>query len=193
MRIRIQKKTLWKKGAIALLIIGLVTGLAYALMQTQADVSGNTISTGTTNLQISTDGTHYSNSIPGFSFTNMLPGGYPAPAGGYPIYLKNTGSTDLDLSLSIPGTPSNPSDTNLNKLSFVLTEAGSQTGPSNFLIGGLIGGPASLEGELAPGATREYELQATMRLDADQGITVSGINLTFTGTARDVNDPDQSQ
>jgi hypothetical protein len=193
MRICIQKKAVWKKGVIALLIVGLVTGLAYALIQTQAEVDGSTISTGSTNLQISADGVNYSNSIPGFSFTNMLPGGYAAPANGYPVYLKNTGSTDLDLSLSIPGTPSNPSDTNLNKFSFVLTEVGSQTGPSNFLIGGLIGGPAPLEGELAPGATREYELQATMRPDADQGVTVSGINLAFTGMARDANDPNQSQ
>jgi hypothetical protein len=136
---------------------------------------------------------HYGNSIAGFDFANMLPGGYPAPAGGYPVYLKNTGSTDLDLSLSIPVTPNNPSETNLDKFSFILTDADGQASPSSFLIQSLVSGPAPLAGDLAPGATREYELQAGMRLDADQGITVSGINLAFIGTARDTNDPSQTQ
>lgn len=188
---KLRQRTLWHKSVLATIVLSLVAGLAYALLQTQGSVLGSTITTGNADLLISADGVHYGKSIPGFNFTNALPGGYATPAGGYPIYLKNNGSTALAMDLSINGTPSNPNSADLARINFNLIDAGGQATPQTFALETLIDGQKPLEADLAAGASREYKLQAALLPTADQGAAISGIDLVFTGTARDANDPNQ--
>jgi hypothetical protein len=193
MRRKIRQKSVWRTGAVAAVILGLMASLAYALLQSQASVGSSTITTGSANLLISADGVHYGKSIPGFNFMNGLPGGYASPADGYPIYLENTGNSDLDMDLSITSTPGNPSSADLSKISFDLTPSKGETDPNSFTVQSLIDGQGHMIGDLTPGATREDELQVAMQADAAPGVTIGNIDLAFTGTARDSNAPSQSQ
>jgi hypothetical protein len=174
---------------IAAVIIIAAGGLAFALLQSRSVITGNTISTASANLLVSADGTHYSQTIPGFSFDGIIPGGYAAPAGGYPIYLKNTGTTPLDLSLAVEDAPSNPDSADLNDINFGLTDVSGNTAPRGFILQLLMNGGLPIEGELAPGATRQYKLQALAAHEAALGTTISNIDLAFVGTAHDPNDP----
>ncbi len=189
-------KTDWKASrrtaVMTIIIIVLAAGLAYALLQSRATVTGNTISTANPDLLVSADGINYSHSMPGFSFNGLVPGGYPAPAGGYyPVFLKNSGNTRLDLSLALDDAPSNPNSADLSKLSFDLTDASGQTAKQDFVLQSLTSGGQPIEGYLDPGDTREYKLQAVAAADAEPGKTISSIDLAFVGTAHDPNDPNR--
>lgn len=166
-------------------------GVAYAMLQNSGTITGNTISTADASLLVSTDGVDYGQSAPGFSFDGIVPGGYAAPYGGYRIYLKNAGDTDLDLDLSLDGAPSNPDSADLSKINVGLTDVSGDTPPRGFILDSLIGGSQPIEGELAPGAVRQYRLQALAADDAAPGTTISDIDLVFTGTALDPNAPVQ--
>lgn len=174
---------------VAVIIISLAVGVAFALLQSRSVLTGNTISTASANLLLSTDGVNYSQTVSGFNFENIVPGGYPAPENGYPIYLKNTGNTPLDLRLALENMLSNPGSADLNKINVALTDASGNTAPRGFILQSLFNGGMPIEGELAPGATRQYKLQVLAAEDAEQGMTIGNIDLVFNGIPRDVNAP----
>lgn len=182
-------KSLKRTIIIAVIVISLAAGVAFALLQSRSLLTGNTISTASANLLISTDGINYGQTVAGFNFANIIPGGYPAPADGYLVYLKNTGSTDLDLKFSVDNPPSNPGSADLAKINVALTDVSGSTAPRGFTLKSLVDGEMPIEGDLAPGAARQYKLQALAADDAAPGITVSNISLVFGGVARDPNDP----
>ncbi len=189
-------KTHWKASrrttVIAAIIVVLVAGLAYALLQSRVTVTGNTISTASPDLLVSADGINYSHSMPGFSFSGLIPGGYPAPSGGYyPVFLKNTGNTGLDLSVVLDGTPTNPGSANLSKFSFNFTDVADPDNKQDFVLQSLIGGGQPIGGYLEPGDSREYRFQVSAAADAEPGKTISNIDLAFVGTVHDSNDPNR--
>jgi hypothetical protein len=188
MHTAIHIKSFKKTALITAILVSLAVCVALALFQTRSVLTGNTISTTSADLLISTDGIHYGHTIPGFNFENIAPGGYPVPADGYPVYLKNAGNTVLDLALSMDAAPSNPGSADLSKLNVALTDASGSTIPRGFILQSLIGGTQPIEGELTPGSTRQYKLQALAAEDAAQGKTVGNIDLAFVGIARDPNE-----
>lgn len=189
MNLSLRTASLRRTIIIAVIVVGLAGAAAYALLQARGVLTGNTISTASANLVISTDGRTYLQSMPGFSFDGVVPGGYPAPAEGYPLYVKNIGTTPLDLRLALNNTPSNPDALDLNKFSFTVT--GDDEVPKSFTLVSLANQGQSLDDELPPGATRQYMLRAQVAEDAGQSIMVSNIDLALVGIPRDPNDPNQ--
>ena len=177
--------------AVAIVIVALAAGVAFALLQVWGIIMGNSISTANAGLVVSTDGIHYGPAVTGgLSFSNLIPGGYPAPAGGYTVYLKNSGHTDLDLSFTLSDPPSDTDPDDLNSLNVLLADVSSSASPSSFSLNSLTGGNKQpMEGDLAPGETREYKLQVQATDDAQPEVTINNVNLAFVGTARDPNKP----
>ncbi|MCC4771431.1 hypothetical protein FXV91_15050 [Methanosarcina sp. DH2] len=91
-----------KKILLSVLIIGLVAAVTgagtWAQFSDTEKSTGNTLTAGTMNLKLSKDGTNYSNGVSGFT----LDGLYPNDKGNIgPIYVKNEGSVDGNLSVTI--------------------------------------------------------------------------------------------
>src|ERR1700760_943872 len=124
----------------------LVTGVTYAALQSpQATLSGNTIQTASANLLIGTasaTSTAFSASHSGFTFSNVIPGGPSVPAGGNTFYLKNTGTVNLALKMSVGSTPVNASSIDLNKVTITLTRVDTGTTQSATLQSLIDGYPA---------------------------------------------------
>ncbi len=174
----------------AVIIVALAGGAAYALLQVWGVVMGNTISTASAGLVVSADGVHYGPAVNGgLSFSNLIPGGYPAPADGYTLYLKNNGHTDLDLSFTLNDPPSDTDPDDLGNLNVLLADASGSTPAKSFTLSSLLNGKQSVEGDLQPGATRLYKIQVQASDDAQPDTTISNVNLAFVGTARDPNAP----
>lgn len=192
MKLAIHLKSPKRTIITAVIVISLAGGVAFAILQSRSVITGNTISTASADLLLSTDGVHYSYSVPGFNFDNLIPAGWPAPVDGYSIYLKNAGNTTLDLSLSLDGTPPGVTEADLDQINVGLTDASGTIPPRGAVLGSLLHGSQPIgDSELAPGAVRQYKFQALAADDVRQGMVISNIDLAFIGTARDPNDPSQ--
>jgi hypothetical protein len=186
MNMAINIKSFRRTAAVSLVVAAVVAGAAYAILQSRGELTGNTISTANEHLLISVDGREYMDSLPGFSFDNLIPGGWPEPVSGYPVMLRNFGSTPLDLRLALDGAPSNPNNADLNQFSFALMDNGEGT-PRLFTLGSLSGDGQSLNDQIGPGESRQYTLQVQAADGAPQGISISDVNLSFVGTPPDPN------
>jgi hypothetical protein len=172
----------------ALLVIG---GVTFALLQSQQNsLTGNTIETTTTNLQISTDGTSFSNAHNGFDFNSLIPGGPAQPVAGYSMYLKNSGGSPLVLKLAATSVPTNPDGVDLSKVYIVLTTIGSGTSPQSFNLQSLVTQASTngvtLTGNPLPNSTtQQYKLQVSMDIDAvhSSAASIGNLDLAFTGVA----------
>ena len=177
---------------IATLLTGLSGGAAFAVLQSQQNtLTGNTISTATANLGLSTDGTNYTTSQAGFEFANLVPGGPAVPTTGYPFYLKNNGATPLAIKMYVSSTPSNPGNVDLSKVNVILTTVGSGTSPQSFPLESLIsaatsGGISISSTALNPTYTQQYKLQVSIAADANiqSGASLGNIDFAFRGTAQ---------
>lgn len=191
MQRRLFIKPIARASLIITLMLGLVTGITYAALQSQqSKFTGSTIQTATANLLVSQDGTTFSNSQSGFTFANVIPGGSLAPANGYSITLKNAGGTALALKLAVSSTPTNIDNVDLSKvfvhLSSTTTGAQNMTIPLQTLIDGSATGGYALTNPavLFSGNTYQYILQVSMAKDAFAGpsATIGAIDLSFSGT-----------
>jgi hypothetical protein len=174
--------------SITTALIILITGVTFAALQSQQNVlAGNTISTATANLQLSTDGTTYADSRTGFDFNNIIPGGSAVPAAGYSFYLKNAGGTPLTLKLAVGSTPTNPSGVDLSKVNVILTTVGSGAGSQSFTLQSLLtpGGVSVTGASLASASAQQYKLQVSMAVDAvtSSSANLGNIDFDFSGTA----------
>lgn len=169
-----------------------VTGITFAALQSQsAALAGNSIETASANLQISKDGTTYGSSTTGYDFANVVPGGPAVPAEGNMFYLKNGGTTDLALKLSVNGAQiSADTALALTSVYIVLTAPDGSTQtlvlPSLFTSANPSG--TDLGVTLNAGTTGQFKVQVQMDSDALAGATTSSaaiknIALTFGGTA----------
>ena len=189
MQYRIIIKPIIRASLAITLMLGLVTGVTYAALQSQpSKFTGSTISTATANLQISQDGTTYSNIQTGFSFANVIPGGPVAPANGYFVFLKNAGGTALALKLAVSSTPTNPDNVDLTKVNVLLssTSNGQTTSiPLQTLIDSNATGGFALPNPavLFSGNTLQYVLQVSMAKDAFVGpsANIGAIDFSFSG------------
>lgn len=88
-----------RRGLIGLCCLLIATaGVAYAaFMSNDVQIPHNTIGTASAHLELSGDGEHFSRQLDGYEFTNLVPGA--EPSGERQIFLRNTGSTRLHLSL----------------------------------------------------------------------------------------------
>lgn len=110
-------------GLTLLILVGLMGGLVVAMLKSPpAEVQGNTISTTTASLQVSPDNVTYDQTMAGFAFQDIQPDGPPSPEPGYPVYLKNTGSSPLKVSLGTNVNVENPDGVDFAGVHIIWTE-----------------------------------------------------------------------
>jgi len=191
------KRKLWKLLPLARAIgilsaVGIATTLVtFAAIQSSGNaLAGNTIQTATASLQISTDGTTFSSTnVPGFTFSGLVPGGSPQPGANNDIvYLKNSGTATLKLSLTIPTLPTVTGTVDLSKVSVLLTPPSSLGLPAitqTIPLSGLIAGQVAINNSLVNvNSVVSYHVQISMASDAvsGNGATISGLDLSFSGS-----------
>jgi hypothetical protein len=189
-----QKIQRWKKplGGVAALTL-FAGGVAFALLRSQATLSGNSIETDSANLVISQNDTTYSNSAAGYRFAHIIPGAQPSQTEHF--FLRNAGTAALALKVDAPAAPGNPANVDLSKVRIILAPYDMTThlpgAPQSFSLQSLIdsaadGGSAIDYPALGPNAIEEFDIQAAMDQDAVNGsaaTSLSNLNLTFSGAA----------
>lgn len=179
-------------GIPAVLTVLAAAGVAYALLQTQANLTGNSISTESAYLVISQNDTNYSQTTSGYDFTGIIPGVQASQTEHF--LLKNAGSAALALKMGLISTPSNPAGIDLGKVHVILTPFSTETylpgTPQDFTMQSLLDAGAAgvaidYPDPLAADSKEEFNIQ----MDIDDGAvgaggtTLSNIDLGFTGTA----------
>ncbi len=183
---------LWIRSSIVLLGVGvIITGVTYAALQSSnTTLANNTINVGTADLRISTDGVNFPTSIStGLTFNSVVPGGVAVPTDGLTIYLKNIGSVNLAIKAGIgPVAPTNLSNVDLSKTYLHITRSDG-TYDQSFSLKSLIDGytaGVSVGDTINTAAVVQYKLRVSMDTIAysgsGSGVTISGINLVFTGS-----------
>ncbi len=179
---------IWRRPAWAVIAVVLLAGAAFALLQTQATLTGNSVQTDSAGLLISRDGIHFSDSAPGYAFAHIIPGFRPSQEEH--LAFQNTGSAPLSLGLRMAGMPENTDGIDLTKAAVILTP--SATGvPQRFTLQSLVDTMAGLPidglGQLQPGSTADCDIQIALDADAvnGSGAALSGLDFTFTGVPAD--------
>lgn len=182
-------KALARTVAVVGAVMVLVGGVTFAALQSERSVlKGNTISTATAGLQLSSDGEHFSNLANGFNFSGIMPG-HRSPT--WNVYLKNTGQTRLNVRFGVGRNIDNPDGVNLANVKILVALQGGG-GETEFPLDQLtstshIGGvPLGDEfGPLQPGETRVYTFQVDMDETAFNGpsATLSNLDFNFDATA----------
>lgn len=172
--------------------VAIITSLVTfaAIQSTGNALKGNTIETATAALQISRDGTTFSDSMPGYDFNGIVPGGAAEPdAPGYLAVLKDTGSTNLNLSLSVPTPPVAAGITDLSTVSIIITPVannGIAYASQTIKLSDLVAGKVAITPhvQIASGGTANFRLQVAMDANAVNGSggSITGLDLSFSGT-----------
>lgn len=181
-----------KQAGVVIAGVLLAGGVAFAFLQSQAQLTGNSISTASTGLAISDTDSNYGSADHGFAFGGIIPGVQASQTEHF--LLKNTGSTPLALRLAAANPSANPSHIDLSKVQVVLTPYNLTTympgTPQTFSLQSLIdagssGAALTYPDKLAAGTKEEFNIQVSMDADAVSGSSaaLSGIDLTFTGAA----------
>lgn len=176
--------------AAAMLLLG---GVAFALLQSQANLTGNSISTGSAHLLISQNDTNYGPSTSGYAFAGIIPGSQASQTEHF--LLKNTGSAPLSLKMNLNSAPTNPDGVDLSKVHIILTPYSTVTympgTPQDFTLQSLLdAGPAGIAVDYPdplPSSTKEeFNIQMSMDDDAVNGTSsasLSSVDLGFIGDA----------
>lgn len=183
--------------ARAILVIGsliiLSGGVTFAALQSQAAVvKGNSIQTALASMQVSSDGINYTNSMNGYTFEGLIPGGSYVPANGYPIYLKNVGTTPLSLRISVAPNLSNNNLVDLSKVRVSLSPmaggAGQNVSLQDLINSNSTGGAVLNQGtRVTSGQTSGLFIKIMMEADAITGPSANISNLDFNFDAVAVN------
>ncbi len=177
------------RSIIILSGVGIITTAAtFAALQSQnAVLSSNTISTSTAFLLVSNDNVSFNNTKTGFTFSNVTPGGPAVPAAGYNFYLKNTGTANLSIRLTLDAIPTIPFGIDSSKVLINLSRsdnAFNQVISLKALTDSMSTGPVVLTDSITAGTTATYNIKVNMSADAysgSSGATISGIDLVFSG------------
>lgn len=171
----------------------IVSGVTFAALQSQnAVLQGNSINSATASLKIDNGQGTYADEADGFNFANIEPGGSPMPSPGNSVNLKNDGSTNLALKISMnPENFANPGNAKTDRIFIILTPV--DDGPmqdlslSSLLAAYSNGSPLSLNMTLPAGQTVQYHLQVQIAGDAvtsiQTAVSLTGIDLVFSGTS----------
>jgi len=166
-------------------MVGIIGGVTYAALQSQLGVlQGNSIQTAIASLQVSRDGTTYGSTTDGYAFGNLIPGGQASPSSGYPVYVKNVGTTPLALKFSVGSGIQNPDNLNLAKVHIILTPT-SGGGAQSMVLQDLItassngGIPVAVASHMLPSQVSSFTLQVSLDADAITGPGASLSNLDF--------------
>ncbi len=178
----------WLRSAWVLAVVFIIlTGVSFAAFQSQnAALTGNTITSATADLRIGTSSTSFSTSRVGYSFTDVVPGGSSYPAGGNSVFLKNYGTSTLNIKAAINSTPSNLNNVDLTKVFIHLTRADNSYSASfslKSLVDSYSGGGLIIGDTIGPGVIAQYQMSVSMSADAFSGssATISGIDMVFSG------------
>jgi hypothetical protein len=193
MKQSITKSGRYKKAGIMIATVLMAGGAAFAIMQSQAKLTGNSIQTGSTGLLISPNDTNYAQAASGFNFTGLIPGAQASQTEHF--LLKNTGNTALALKVAAANMPTNPANVDLSKVKVILTPYSLVTfmpsTPQSFPLQSLIdanatgGAPITYPEKLAIGTKEEFNIQIAMDADAVNGssATLANLDFIFTGAA----------
>ena len=192
MRRRSELTSLIRAIVVIAVIAAGVTGVTFAALQSQsAALAGNTIETASANLLISKDGSSFSGSSAGYDFNNVVPGGAAVPTTGNTFYLRNSGTTNLALKLSVNGQQvTNDPSLDLSKVYVIITapDATVHKLALSALLSSYGTGGTDLGVTLNASSTGLFKVQVSMDADALSGGTTSSasiknVDLTFGGTA----------
>ncbi|HSD55656.1 MAG TPA: hypothetical protein VLA92_00725 [Candidatus Saccharimonadales bacterium] len=166
-------------GAVA----GLVVGVTFAALNSQATLTGNTISANA-GLQLSTDGgTTYGSSVDGLDFSNVVLGDTNGVSKSFKV--KNITSSAMSLSLRVPTAPvftGGTVDQTKVKVSLACTSPTMTLSPVT--LTGMVNAEANVTGNLTAGATADCSLTVAFDTDAVTGgatVTSDAFNIRFTG------------
>ncbi len=179
--------------ARAILVIGvvaaLVTSITFAALQSQATLTNNSISSATAELQVDNidNGAGFGATDLGYDFVGIVPGGAGSNVGNF--QLKNNGSAPLSVSVEVPVDPVFtvlPSGSVDPAKVDVVIQRGAGT-PQVFALSDLLAGPVTITGgNIAAGATENFNVQVLMDADAFTGTSASSDDFTFTFTGTGV-------
>lgn len=182
---------IWRTLSVLCAVILLLTGVTFAAMQSQdATLQGNSITSASASLVIGDANGGYASAASGFSFENLEPGGQPMPSPGFDLKLRNNGSSNLMLQMSInPGNFANANHANIDRIYITLTPKNGgptlQYSLQSLLVAHTNNTPESLDIMLPAGQTGQYVLQVQMAADSvtdtSAGVALSGIDLVFSG------------
>ena len=178
-------------GGLTVLALA-VGGVAFALLMTQATLTGNSISTESANMVISQNDSNYGPSTSGYAFAGIIPGSQASQTEHF--LLKNVGNAPLALKMNLTSAPSNPAGADLAKIHVILTPYSTTTfmpaTPQDFTLQSLLdAGPEGVAVDypnpLAASSKEEFNVQMSMDADAVSGTSasLSNIDLGFIGTA----------
>lgn len=183
------KKRLMGAAAMLALVAG---GVAFALLQTQASLTGNSISTESANMLISQNDSNYGHTSAGYSFAGIIPGTQDSQTEHF--FLKNAGSAPLALKLSLTSAPTNAAGVDLSKVHVMLIPYSTTTympgTPQDISLQSLVdasaGGVAvDYPNPLAANSKEEFNVKVSVDDGAvgNDGASLSNIDLGFIGTA----------
>jgi predicted ribosomally synthesized peptide with SipW-like signal peptide len=163
---------------------GLVVGVTFAALNSQATLTGNTISA-TAGLQVSTNGVDFGGSIPGFAFNNVVLG--DSTGVNNTFKLRNASTTNMNVTLKIPTAPTFTGGTvDPAKVHVKLDCTDPGLTMASTTLTTLTGSEVSLTGgPLTAGSTASCTMNVTLDNDAITGgttATSSAFDLRFTGT-----------
>lgn len=165
-------------GLAAVTFLLIAGGVAFALLQSQAKLNGNSIETDSASLVISPNDITYSNAATGYKFAHIIPGVQASQTEH--IFLRNMSVAPLALKVGVPTAPDNPDGVDLSKVKVILSpyDMSSHTPqtPQSFSLQSLISpdgsGAVNYPGGLSPGAIEEFDIQIAMDADAVNGLSL---------------------
>ena len=187
-----------RAAAIISMVTVMVAGVTFAALRSQNNViTGSRLTSASANLQIAKqlNGT-YSTSMAGYNFFDLAPGGAAGPSVGNDLFLKNYGSSNLDITVSLnPTRLINSSGINLQRAHLVIFDSDGVTQLSKHSLADLqsaysSGTPLPVNKVLgvASSGSNTANFKLRMQLDNDstnaqQQNELENIDFIFSGTA----------
>jgi hypothetical protein len=162
---------------------GLVVGVTFAALNSQASLTGNTISA-TAGLLVSTNGETFGGSIPGFDFSNVVLGDTTGVSKTFKI--KNASTSNMSLKLQVPAAPIFTPDVDQSKVHVKLDCTTVILTLASTPLSTLVSTNTAVTGDLNAGQTADCTINVTVDSDAVAGggtsATSTTFDLRFTGT-----------
>lgn len=185
------KRAVARLVAVLLTVTALVGGVTYAALASQPGlIRNNTISTAVANLQLSMNGSNYTNTLEGFNFADVVPGSPPSTIKANSFYMRNNGTTPLNVNVSIADTITNGNNVDLTKVHLHLRPVDGSA-PQDYTFAELIAanstGGVSLSSNARLGSSQQQTYVILVSMDADAvsspSASIGNINISFGAVA----------